>query len=103
MRKLVLVVLLAGCASEEQLRQRDEQRAAVLAYIVAMCEQQGIRKENEQAMRGCVMAHIARASSSGSRVGQALQESGRVLQAPRPSQNCSTRPDYLGGWTTTCN
>jgi hypothetical protein len=110
MRKLVLTlsVLLFGCASEEQLRMRQEQEQArseaVLAYLVALCEKQGVSREDIPAMRGCLLTYISRAEAgSSARLGNALQGMGSVLSTPMPrQQQCSTRPDLAGGWTTTC-
>ena len=112
MRKLLFLVLLAGCATEEQLRVRQQQNEAraeaVLAYLVALCEKQGVSRTDTNAMRGCVMVHIQKADAierayAQQRFGNALQGMGSVYSAPRQQQQCTTRPDYAGGWITTCN
>lgn len=121
MRKLLVVVIflsgLSGCANEAYLQRRqqeaDAQNRAVLAYLAAQCGYRGSGDivqavRADAALLGCVTVKVEQLNASSrnsASFGQALQGMGSVLMAPtmRPQQNCTTRPDYLGGWVTSCN
>lgn len=105
MKRLLLVLCLAGCAQQPQ--QPTEAQLAVISYYADICKRQGV---SDEAMKGCIWATYQRDVNAGVYgrsvgFGDALQGMGSVYssgaQQPR-QQQCSTRPDYAGGWVTSC-
>jgi hypothetical protein len=102
MRKLVFLVLLSGCATEPP-RPTAAQLAA-WSYFAAQCGHSGSGDivqalRADAALRGCVTMKAAQADAAVRRP-NVLEEAGNAL-TPR-QQSCATRPDYAGGWITSC-
>ena len=107
MKRVLLVIALVGCA--QQPRQPTDAQLAVLSYYAHKCEQQGVNMNDGQVLRGCILSLYQRDVASGlygrgPSFGDALQGLGSVYSSGAlRQQQCSTRPDYAGGWITTCN
>lgn len=99
MRKLLVCVLLAGCAQEP-----NQTQLAILSYYKDLCLRQGVPLEDKLALRGCIFRNyqIDVASGAYRSQGNVVQELSNVYGSAVPRANCSIRPDYAGGWVTTC-
>lgn len=105
MKRLLLVLCLAGCAQQPQ--EPTEGQLALLAYYVEVCKKQGFDPDNIEAMRGCILVNNRRdlVTTRQQGLGDVLQGLGSVYSAAgqKPNQQrCSTRPDYAGGFITDC-
>lgn len=86
MRKLLVVLLLSGCAQP----QPTESQRALIAYWRTLCEKQGAAG---QALEGCVMSHAMKFNADYRRT-----RTGDLI----PQTNCTSQPDGLGGYRTLC-
>lgn len=105
MRKLVFVVLLAGCAQEPT--EPTEMQLSILGYYADKCEKQGVDPNNLQATKGCIWITYQKDVRSGlfgtNQIGDVMQGMGSVYEtAGRRQQTCTTSPDYRVGFTTNC-
>ena len=106
MKRLLLVLCLSGCAQHPQ--EPTQGQLALLAYYVEVCKKQGVDPDNIDAMRGCILVNNRRdlATTSQRGLGDVLQGLGSVYSGAgqqQPSQQrCTTKPDYAGGWITSC-
>lgn len=112
MRKLLVLLVLAGCATEPS--SPTDGQLAMWAYWASLCGTKTDYSNIEDALRtdavlrGCVTTYALRADAAY-RAGQtyqpnALEASGQVLMESGRSrqQRCDTTPTYGGGSTTTC-
>lgn len=106
MKKLILLVLLAGCA--QQPPQPSEAQLALLSYYADMCKRQGVNVDDEATLKGCILRNYQIDVASGiyghqNNLGDVVQGLGSVYSAGAIRQTqCESRPDYLGGFVTTC-
>jgi hypothetical protein len=110
MRKAILFAMLFGCATEPS--GPSQSALAVWSYFGSQCGYQGSDIVDgikaDPVLRGCVTLKVMQADTEWRR-GQvrepnAIEGMGSVLESAgrKSQQNCTTRPDYLGGFTTTC-
>lgn len=99
MKKLFFVIALSGCATGPQ--QPTQQQIAVLSYYADLCQKQGVNVNDPAVLRGCILANYRRdmAATPRPNIFEAL---GSVYSRP-PQTNCTTRPDYAGGFVTQCH
>ena len=105
MRKLFLLALLAGCATQQE---PTEAQLALLSYYADMCKRQGVNVDDEATLKGCILRNYQIDVASGiygrkNNLGDVVQGLGSVYSAGAIRQTqCESRPDYLGGFVTTC-
>lgn len=110
MRKLIVVMLLAGTANATEFT--PEQKQAITNIVGPKCEALGIAKESERwkgCIQGFVLAEALRQNNNLGALGNALRGAGSTLNpqvyqntygAPAPViTNCTT--DFLGTHCTT--
>lgn len=105
MKKLLVVILLSGCAVQQE---PTEAQLAILSYYADMCKRQGVDVDDQLTMKGCILRNYQIDVASGiygrqNNLGDVMQGFGSVYSAGAVRQTqCDSRPDYLGGFTTTC-
>ena len=112
MRKLVFLVLLAGCAT--QPRQPTQAQLAMWSYWSTLCgrpanaENVVYQLQADAALRGCVITHAMQATAAynATQGPTVLEGLGSVyLEAGRGGRgvtNCTSLQDHTGAWITSC-